>query len=129
MLEIITAKTCHPNIRAYNKNKLRNKDVTINHQMGGRDAAGCLPGYREAVFLSEKFPSCTSETLKASPFEKVTGLFFATRNGLALAVSVVHFADSLLENQASGARGWPKKLAPKSAKSHDSCRSQNFFHK
>jgi hypothetical protein len=48
------------------------------------------------VFLSEKFPNWSSETIKAGPFQRIQK-YFAQRNDLAFIVCEVHFGHSVLK--------------------------------
>jgi hypothetical protein len=47
-------------------------------------------------FLSEKFPNCTPETIKATPFQRQPKIFLQQENAPAFRVSNVQFGNSML---------------------------------
>jgi hypothetical protein len=53
-------------------------------------------------FASQKFPDCTSNTMKARPFQRWQKYFFAARNDLAFIVSGVQFWNQLFKNRPQG---------------------------
>jgi hypothetical protein len=50
----------------------------------------------EAVLYVKNLPNCTSETIKARPFQRIQKLFLPTKNDLAFILSVVQFGNSAL---------------------------------
>jgi hypothetical protein len=55
--------------------------------------------YLEAGFISEKFPKCTSETIKARPFQRIQKYFSSRETTYLSDVSDAQFGNYLLEQK------------------------------
>jgi hypothetical protein len=82
---------------------------------------------RGDFFKNEKFPKCTSETIKARPFQRKQKYFLLLENDLAFIVSDVQFGNSLLKKRnLVPVVGVPAKNVPALVRDHDAGRQVYF---